>query len=45
MAGTVSGGALVLADWLAIAAVPLAGVLLALGTARMTIALALKGML
>lgn len=43
--GMAGGGALVLADWLAIAAVPLAGVLLALGTARMTIALALKGML
>jgi cell division transport system permease protein len=43
--GMAGGGALVLADWVAIAAVPLAGVLLALGTARMTIALALKGML
>ncbi|WP_245804530.1 cell division protein FtsX [Erythrobacter tepidarius] len=43
--GMAGGGALMLADWLAIAAVPLAGVLLALATARMTIALALKDML
>jgi cell division transport system permease protein len=43
--GMVSGGGLMLADWLAIAAIPLAGVLLALVTARITIALALKDML
>ena len=43
--GMASGGALGLADWLVIACVPLAGVLLALATARMTIALALKTML
>ena len=43
--GMTSGGGLVLVDWLAIAAIPLAGVLLALVTARITIALALKDML
>ena len=43
--GMVSGGGLMLADWLVIATVPLAGVLLALVTARITIALALKDML
>ncbi|UYV16769.1 cell division protein FtsX [Porphyrobacter sp. ULC335] len=43
--GMVSGGGLVLADWLVIAAIPLAGVLLALVTARITIALALRDML
>ncbi len=43
--GMVSGGGLSLADWLVIAAVPLAGVLLALVTARITIALALRDML
>ncbi len=43
--GMAGGGALLTADWLAIAAVPLAGVLLALATARLTIALALKSML
>lgn len=43
--GMTSGGGLGLADWLVIAAVPLAGVLIALLTARITIALALKGML
>jgi cell division transport system permease protein len=36
---------LTLADWLMIGAVPVAGVLLALLTARITIALALKDML
>jgi cell division transport system permease protein len=41
----VSGGGLGLADWLVIAAIPLAGVLLALATARITIALALRDML
>lgn len=41
----VSGGGFALTDWLAIAAIPLAGVLLALGTARITIALALRHML
>ncbi|MFO6446302.1 cell division protein FtsX [Erythrobacter sp. NE805] len=43
--GMVSGGGLLLGDWLAIACIPLAGVLLALATARITIALALKDML
>lgn len=43
--GMAGGGALLTADWVAIAAVPLAGVLLALATARMTIALALRDML
>lgn len=43
--GMAGGGALTLVDWVAIAAVPVAGVLLALATARMTIALALKAML
>ena len=43
--GMVSGGGLMLADWLVIGAVPLAGVLLAGLTARITIALALKDML
>jgi cell division transport system permease protein len=43
--GMVSGGGLMPADWLVIAAIPLAGVLLALVTARITIALALKDML
>jgi cell division transport system permease protein len=41
----VGGGGLRLIDWLVIAAVPLAGVLIALLTARITIALALKAML
>lgn len=43
--GMVAGGGLGLADWLVIAAIPLAGVLLALVTARITIALALRDML
>lgn len=43
--GMTSGGGLTLADWLVIGAVPVAGVLLALLTARITIALALKDML
>jgi cell division transport system permease protein len=43
--GMVSGGGLMLADWLVIGAVPLAGVLLAGLTARITIALVLKDML
>lgn len=43
--GMTSGGGLILADWLVIAAIPLAGMLLALVTARITIALALKDML
>ena len=43
--GMVSGGGLMLTDWLVIGTVPLAGVLLALVTARITIALALKDML
>ncbi len=43
--GMVSGGGLLLADWLVIGAIPLAGVLLAGLTARITIALALKDML
>jgi cell division transport system permease protein len=43
--GMTSGGGLGFKDWLLIAAVPLAGVLIALLTARITIALALKDML
>jgi cell division transport system permease protein len=43
--GMAGGGGLTLADWMVIAAVPLGGVLLALLTARMTIALALRDML
>lgn len=43
--GMTSGGGLGLDDWLVIAAVPLAGVLIALLTARITIAFALKDML
>ena len=43
--GMASGGGLGLGDWLMIGLVPLGGVLIALLTARITIALALKGML
>jgi cell division transport system permease protein len=43
--GMTSGGGLSLVDWLVIAAVPIAGVLLALLTARITIAFALRDML
>jgi cell division transport system permease protein len=43
--GLVAGGGLALTDWVVLLAVPLAGVLLALATARITIALALKAML
>lgn len=43
--GLTSSGGFGLAEWLVIAAVPLAGVLIALLTARITIALALKDML
>jgi cell division transport system permease protein len=43
--GMVAGGGLALADWLVLGIVPLAGVLLSLATARITIALALKAML
>jgi len=43
--GMTSGGGLMWADWLVIAAIPLAGVLLALVTSRITIALALRDML
>ncbi len=43
--GMVGGGGLMLADWLVIACIPLAGVLLAMATARITIALALRDML
>ncbi len=43
--GMVSGGGLGLADWAAIAAIPVAGVLLAIATARITIVLALRDML
>jgi cell division transport system permease protein len=43
--GMVNGGGLMVADWLIVGAVPLAGVLLAGLTARITIALALKDML
>ena len=43
--GMVSGGGLDWSDWLIIAAIPVAGVLLALVTGRITIALALRSML
>lgn len=43
--GLVAGGGFAATDWLVLAAVPLAGVLLALATARITIAQALKAML
>ena len=43
--GMTSGGGLMITDWLVIATIPLAGVALALATARITIALALKDML
>jgi cell division transport system permease protein len=43
--GMMAGGGLALTDWLVLAAIPLAGVLLALATARITIAFALKAML
>lgn len=43
--GMAGGGGLAFKDWLVIAAVPLAGVMIALLTARITIALALKDML
>jgi glutamate dehydrogenase len=43
--GMTSGGGLMWPDWLVIAAIPLAGVLLALVTSRITIALALRDML
>lgn len=43
--GMVSGGGLGLGEWLVLAVIPLAGVLLALVTARITIALALRDML
>ncbi|PKP92065.1 MAG: cell division protein [Alphaproteobacteria bacterium HGW-Alphaproteobacteria-14] len=43
--GLTSGGGFGLADWLVIAAVPLTGVLIALLTARITIAFALRDML
>lgn len=43
--GMAGGGALMMADWLALVAVPLGGVLIALVTARITIAFALRDML
>ena len=43
--GMVGSGGLGLTDWLVIAMIPLIGVLLALVTARITIALALRDML
>lgn len=43
--GMVGGGGLGWSDWLAIAVIPVAGVLLALITGRITISLALKAML
>ncbi|QUL36867.1 ABC transporter permease [Erythrobacter sp. JK5] len=43
--GMLSGGGLDLGDWLVIAAIPILGVLLALLTGRITIALALRRML
>ena len=42
--GMVSGGGLALTDWAALAAIPVAGVLLAIATARITIMLALRDM-
>ncbi|HZU62800.1 MAG TPA: cell division protein [Novosphingobium sp.] len=44
-AGLVSDGALAWPDWLALAGVPVAGVLLAMATARLTVLAALKKML
>lgn len=43
--GMIGGATLVVEDWLIIAAIPLAGVLLAMLTARITISLALRAML
>lgn len=43
--GLVSGGTLAWLDWLAIAAVPVAGILLAVFTARLTVVAALRRML
>lgn len=43
--GMIAGATLGLDDWLIIAAIPLAGILLALATARITISLALRAML
>ena len=45
IAGLVAGGALQMKDWLAIAAVPLLGVVLAVLTARYTVMAALRRML
>ena len=41
----IAGGGLSWSDWLVIALIPLAGVLLALVTGRITIAVALRAML
>ena len=43
--GMVAGGGLALADWLVIGAIPLAGVLIAMLTARVTVLVALRRML
>ena len=43
--GMVAGGGLGIADWIAIAAIPLAGVVIALFTARITVLAALRRML
>ncbi len=43
--GMIGGATLSLSDWLIIAAIPLAGVILAMVTARITISLALRAML
>ncbi|HTN13297.1 MAG TPA: cell division protein [Sphingomonadaceae bacterium] len=43
--GMIAGGGLSLTDWLAIAAIPLAGVLIAMFTARLTVLAALRKML
>lgn len=43
--GMIAGGGLGLPDWLAIAAIPLAGVLIAMFTARLTVLAALRKML
>ena len=43
--GMVAGGGLALADWTAIGAIPVAGVLIAMLTARVTVLAALRRML
>ena len=43
--GMIAGGGLAMADWLLIGAIPLAGVLIAMLTARLTVLAALRRML